>query len=364
MTAAPRVLFSGGGTAGHLYPALAVSRRLKELLPGLKVTFVGSSRKLEKTLMEFHKVKFISLKIEGLKGRGWKALRGLALLPFAFVKSLIILIRTRPHLSIGMGGYSSGPIVLLSSLLGIPSLVMEQNALPGFTNRLLRRWVKKAVVSYPGTLKYFGGKGILIGNPVREEFTRIPQKVREDRLTVLVFGGSQGSHFLNKNVLLSLAEMKNYRDRLRFLHQTGEKDLDWVSQRYREEGFNATAEAFIYDMASSVAGADLVVSRAGATTVAELVAAGKASLLVPFAQASDDHQTMNARELEAVGGAVVLAEKDFTPQKFAAKIIGFINQKDLLDRMEKNLAQLKKPDVTDRIVNLCFDLMGVKKRSA
>lgn len=178
MTSNKRVLFSGGGTAGHLFPALAVSRRLQDRHPEIKVTFVGSSRKLEKSLMDHFQADFIPLKIEGLKGRGWKALRGLALLPFAFLKTLFILLRTRPHLSIGVGGYSSGPVVLLSAWLGIPTLILEQNALPGITNRLLRRWVKKAVVSFPGTLDHFGSKGVLIGNPVREEFNHIPTKKR------------------------------------------------------------------------------------------------------------------------------------------------------------------------------------------
>jgi UDP-N-acetylglucosamine--N-acetylmuramyl-(pentapeptide) pyrophosphoryl-undecaprenol N-acetylglucosamine transferase len=362
MTAARRVLFSGGGTAGHLYPALAVSRRLKERLPGIKVTFVGSSRKLEKNLMDFHQADFIPLNIEGLKGRGWKALRGLALLPFAFMKTLGILIRTRPHLSIGVGGYSSGPVVLLSAWLGIPTLILEQNALPGFTNRLLRRWVDKAVVSFPGTLEYFGDKGVLIGNPVREEFSLIPPKTRNRNLSVLVIGGSQGSHFLNRGITASLPALKGCRERLLFTHQTGEKDLEWVRQRYEEEGFSADVEAFFYDLSSTLAGADLVIARAGATTLAELAAARKASVLVPFARAADDHQTLNARELESVDGAEVITEKEFTPEVFACKIIHFINHNERLDQMEQNLRRLHKPGVAERITDLCFDLMAEKTR--
>lgn len=357
-----RILFSGGGTAGHLYPALAVSHRMRERRSGIKCTFVGSSRKLEKNLMDFHKADFIPLKVEGIKGRGWKALRGFVLLPFAFLKSLAILIKIRPHLSIGMGGFSSGPVVLLSAWLGVPTMIMEQNALPGLTNRMLRRWVKKAVVSYPGTLKHFGNKGVLIGNPVREEFTRIPAKKREEKLTVLIFGGSQGSHFLNVNICRSLPEMKTCREQLEIIHQTGEKDLEWVRQQYMDEGFSAVVEAFFFDMASRLALADIVISRAGATTVAELISARKASILVPFAQSADNHQLFNALELTAVDGAEVITEKEFTPEALAGKIINFIRHKERLDRMEQNLAQLQNPDVAERITDLCFDLMNEKKR--
>ena len=362
MTGTKRILFSGGGTAGHLYPALAVSRSLRERLPGIKITFVGSSRKLEKDLMDFHKANFIPLKIEGLKGRGWKAIRGLVLLPLAFLITLGILIKTRPHLSIGVGGYSSGPVVLLSAWMGIPTLILEQNALPGFTNRLLRRWVKKAVVSFPGALKYFGNKGVLIGNPVREEFNFIPPKARSGILSVLVIGGSQGSHFLNMGITESLATLKPYREQLLFTHQTGEKDLEWVQQRYDEEGFSADVAAYYYDMAATLTNADLVIARAGATTVAELAAARKASVLVPFAQAADDHQTLNARELESVEGAEIITEKEFTPEVFACKIIHFINHNERLDQMEQNLRQLHKPGVAGRIADLCFDLMASKSR--
>jgi UDP-N-acetylglucosamine--N-acetylmuramyl-(pentapeptide) pyrophosphoryl-undecaprenol N-acetylglucosamine transferase len=358
MKATRRVLFSGGGTAGHLYPALAVGRRLRERWPDMKVTFVGGSRKLEKTLMDYHQADFIPLKIEGLKGRGWKTLRSLFLLPFAFLKTIVLLIKIRPHLSIGVGGYSSGPVVLLSALMGIPTLIMEQNALPGFTNRLLRRWAKKAAVSFPAALDYFGDKGVLTGNPVREEFTLIPPKPRNGTLSVLVFGGSQGSHFLNTAVSESLPALKDRAGRLRFTHQTGGKDLEWVRRRYEQAGISARVEAFIFDMPAALAEADLVIARAGATSVAELAAAGKASILVPFALAADDHQRLNARELESAGGAEIILEKEFTPEVFAGKIIHFIDHTERLDRMEQNLRQLRKTDAAERIADLCFDLMA------
>jgi UDP-N-acetylglucosamine--N-acetylmuramyl-(pentapeptide) pyrophosphoryl-undecaprenol N-acetylglucosamine transferase len=188
---ARKVIISGGGTGGHLYPALAVGEKLKERDPSIEIFFVGSSRHLEKNIMERYKANFIPLKIEGLKGKGLKTLKSLALLPYGFLKSLFILFRIRPALVIGVGGYSSGPIVLLASWSRIPTLIMEQNLKPGLTNRLLLPWVRKAVVAFESSLLYFKGKGHVTGNPTREEFHSLPKKERNHRLSLLIFGGSQ-----------------------------------------------------------------------------------------------------------------------------------------------------------------------------
>ena len=172
----PGVIISGGGTGGHLYPALVVGRKLMDLAPGIALTYVGTRREIEGRIMAAHGVRFIPMRIEGLKGRGLRSLRGLLVLPLAFAHSLLILARTRPSLVIGVGGYSSGPIVLLASWLGVPTVILEQNAQPGFTNRLLARSVRRAVVAFPSTLPAFKGKGVLLGNPVREEFTGCRRK--------------------------------------------------------------------------------------------------------------------------------------------------------------------------------------------
>ena len=221
-----KVIVSGGGTAGHLYPALAVGDKLKERDSNLHLTFVGSRREVEKDIMEHHHVNFIPLKIEGIKGRGLKTVKSLLLLPFSFMKSFTILRRLKPDLVIGAGGYSSGPVVLLASLMKIPTLILEQNLYPGFTNRLLVRWVRKAVVSFKSSLPAFKGKGIFIGNPVREEFYHLSPRPRNLRFTILLFGGSQGSHFLNKGMTASLPLLKKERENLRIFHQTGKKDMN------------------------------------------------------------------------------------------------------------------------------------------
>lgn len=353
------VIISGGGTGGHLYPALVVGQRLRAEAPDLPLTFVGTRRDVEQRIMAEQGVRFIPMRIEGLKGRGLKSLRGLAVLPLAFVHSLAILARTRPRLVIGVGGYSSGPIVLLASWLGIPTVILEQNARPGFTNRLLARAVRRAVVAFPSTLPCFRGKGVVLGNPVREEFYALPDKPRSATLDVLVFGGSQGSRFLNDLVVAALPLLAGAKDRLRLTHQTGPRDLERVAAAYRAAGFDAAEVApYLSPMAAYIGRAGLVVCRAGATTLAELVAARRAALLVPFAGASDDHQTANARELEAAGGAAVLAEAEATPEALATRVLGWLDRPAELEAMAANAGRLQAPDPAGRIAALCLSLIG------
>ena len=356
-----KVILSGGGTGGHFYPALAVGQKLKEKDPLLQLIFVGSSRETEKKIMDHHGAHFIPLKIEGLKGKGLKTIKSLLLLPASFIKSLAILFRAKPSLVIGVGGFSSGPLVLLASWLKYPTLILEQNICPGLTNRLLIPWVKKAVVSFENSLPYFKGKGIFIGNPVREEFYKLPPKERNANLTLLIFGGSQGYHFINEKVVSSLTLIEDKKNDLKILHQTGGKDFQWVKENYEKHNFNdAVISPYFFDMPDRFKKVDIVVGRAGATTIAELIASRKASLLIPFSKAADNHQTLNARELEKIGGADVLLEENFTPKVFAEKINFYLKNKEKITLMEKNLIPMKRVDVSENIANLCFQLMKIE----
>jgi UDP-N-acetylglucosamine--N-acetylmuramyl-(pentapeptide) pyrophosphoryl-undecaprenol N-acetylglucosamine transferase len=353
------VIIGGGGTGGHLYPALVVGRALLERAPALRLTYAGTHRDVEKRIMEAHRVRFVPMRIEGLKGRGLKTLRGLVLLPLAFVQSLALLVRTKPGLVVGVGGYSSGPLVLLASWLGIPTVILEQNARPGFTNRLLARWTRRAVVSFPSTLPYFAGKGVLLGNPVREDFASLPPKARAAELSVLVFGGSQGSHVLNQRMTAALPLLAAKKSRLRIVHQTGPRELEAVAEAYRAGGFGTSeVAAYFPDMAARFGRADLVICRAGATTLAELIAARKAAVLVPFAGASEDHQSHNARELGSIGAAEVLPEDQATPEALAVRILHFLDRPGELDAMERALDALRRDDPAGRIAALCLSLMA------
>jgi UDP-N-acetylglucosamine--N-acetylmuramyl-(pentapeptide) pyrophosphoryl-undecaprenol N-acetylglucosamine transferase len=235
---------------------------------------------------------------------------------------------------------------------------MEQNLKPGLTNRLLLRWVRKAVVAFESSLPYFKGKGLVTGNPTREEFYFLPKKQRNHHLSLLIFGGSQGSHFLNKGVTESLNLLLRDKKNLRFVHQTGENDYKWVKDRYDHLGFtDVTVSPYFFDIPDYFKCADLIVCRSGATTIAELIAAQKASLLVPFAKATENHQLINAKELEKAQGAEILSEEDFTPETFADKIRYFMAHKDKIDRMENNLKSLKKEKAAEKIADICLKLM-------
>jgi len=353
-----RIVISGGGTGGHLYPALAVGRKLREKDPSLGLTYIGGHREIERKIMAEQGVDFIPMRIEGLKGRGLKSVRALFLLPFSFLRAFVILARIRPALVIGVGGYSSGPVVLSAAWMRTPTLILEQNVRPGFTNRMLARWVDKAVVAFESSLPGFRGKGVRLGNPVREEFYAMPRKARGDKLNVLVFGGSQGSRFLNKAVAEALPLLRERRARLAIIHQTGNDDWEWVDKAYRQSGFgDATVAPYFSEMAACFQMSDLIVSRAGATTCAELIASGKPALLIPFAGASENHQEPNARELERAGGADVILEKDLTPEVLARHILDFLAHPEVLDRMADGLAGLRTPGSADEIAELCFRLM-------
>jgi UDP-N-acetylglucosamine--N-acetylmuramyl-(pentapeptide) pyrophosphoryl-undecaprenol N-acetylglucosamine transferase len=360
-----RIVICGGGTGGHLYPALAVGRKLQERDPGLRLTFVGSHRPIERELMERYGAHFVPMRIEGLKGRGLKSLKTMVLLPFALIRSFFLLARLKPVLVIGVGGYSAGPVVLAASILRIPSLILEQNLRPGFTNRLLARWAEKAVVAFENSLPYFKGKGIFLGNPVREEFTRLRPKPREAGLALLIFGGSQGSRILNETMSAALPLLRPERRSLRLIHQTGKADFEKVKEAYVQNGFaEAEVAPFFFDMAGCFEKSDLIVSRAGATTIAELIVARKAAVLVPFALAAEDHQAQNARELERVDGAEVILEKDLTPPLLAERILYYLRNPERTSAMERNLAVLKTEDPAGRIAGLCFEMMKTKGRPA
>jgi len=353
-----RAIISGGGTGGHLYPALVLGRKLREKDPRLTLIFVGGGREAEREILSRERVDYVALRIEGLVGRGRRALRAAALLPGAFLKSLGLLARLRPRLVVGVGGYSSGPIVLLAAWMAIPTLILEQNVKPGFTNRRLVRWVRKAAVAFEASLPYFRGKGVHLGNPVRPEFAALRPRESDGRLSVLVFGGSQGSRALNRAMAGALPLLAGERERLAIVHQTGPADLAEVRAAYAAAGFGAAeVAAFLHDMPTRFGAADLVLCRAGATSCAELIAARKPAILVPFARAADDHQTGNAAALRDAGGADLIPEAALTPGRLAEAVRGFLDRPERLGDMARRLEPLKKDHAADDIAALALALM-------
>jgi UDP-N-acetylglucosamine--N-acetylmuramyl-(pentapeptide) pyrophosphoryl-undecaprenol N-acetylglucosamine transferase len=360
----PRVVIAGGGTGGHLYPGIAVARELLSRQPGAQISFAGTERGLEARVVPKEGFALDVIHSSGLKGKSIGALvRGGLLVPLGLLDAWRIVSVRRPQLVIGVGGYSSGPVVLTAALRGIPTMVLEQNAVPGLTNRILARYVRAAAVSFESTREFFGTKAFLSGNPVRPEFLHPVGPEKESShdagtARVLVFGGSQGAHAINVAMVEAAAELAREGSRLRITHQTGERDVDMVRAAYERARLAADVQPFLDDMGRRLGEADLVVCRAGATTLAEITAAGKAAILIPLPTATDDHQRKNAEALMAKGAAELLLQADLSGQALARRILGLAADRSRRDEMAAAARLLARPDAAHVIVDRALGLIA------
>ena len=346
------ILIAAGGTGGHLFPGIAVADELKARDPETRVVFVGTPRGLESRLVPRAGYELEMLPILPLNGVGFvRMVKGVLALPWAMVKAVQLVRRRRPEAVLGVGGYAGGPIVLVAALLRIPTVVLEPNAKPGFTNRVLKPFVRHAACSYEETRRLFGSKGVVTGNPVRGGFAKLAPKWHVPPLTLLTFGGSQGARIINRTLVAAIPRLPG-PEQLKLVHQTGPASRDEVAEGYNAAGRKAEVLAFLDDMETRFAQADLVLCRSGATTAAELTAAGKASVLVPFARAADDHQRGNARALEAAGAARMIEEKDLTPERLAAVVTELLSDPTKLTTMEEAARKLARPDAAARVADL------------
>ncbi|MEZ5291366.1 MAG: undecaprenyldiphospho-muramoylpentapeptide beta-N-acetylglucosaminyltransferase [Vicinamibacterales bacterium] len=356
-----RVLFAGGGTGGHLFPGVAVADELRRRDPSAEVSFVGTARGLEHRVVPALGLPLDRIRSAGLKGKSPSALaRGLALLPLSALDAWRVLSARRPEVVVGVGGYSSGPVLLMAALRGIPTLLMEQNAAPGFTNRTLARWVRAAAVSYEETLRYFPGIGVLTGNPVRKEFLQAMEAADEapvGDVRMLIVGGSQGARAINQ-AMVAAAPRLAAAGGMAITHQTGERDLASVREGYAATGLPATVAAFFDDMNRHLRDADVVVARAGASTLAEITVLGRASVLVPLPTAADDHQRKNARALEAAGAADVIEERDLTGERLAAHLLALAADGPRRAAMAAKARALGRPDAAARVADAIEALAG------
>jgi UDP-N-acetylglucosamine--N-acetylmuramyl-(pentapeptide) pyrophosphoryl-undecaprenol N-acetylglucosamine transferase len=359
-----RVVVAGGGTGGHLYPGIAVARELVSRRPDMKVSFAGTSAGIESRVVPREGFPLDLLRSGGLKGKTLvDRVRAMALLPVSFVDAWRIVSRRHPHLVIGVGGYSSGPVVLAAALRGVPTMLLEQNAVPGLTNRLLAPFVRVAAVAFASTSTFFGSKAVVSGNPVRREFIdgieggeRSHAEVRSWGARILVFGGSQGAHAINMAMVDAAPSLAASRLSLQLTHQTGERDLEAVRDAYRRAGLDANVEAFLYDMGRQLGLADVIVCRAGATTLAEITAAGKASILIPLPTATDDHQRKNAEALASTGAAEVLLQSEATGAVLADRILALASDRSRRDRLARAARGLARPDAARIIVDHALTL--------
>ncbi|MBI3047939.1 MAG: undecaprenyldiphospho-muramoylpentapeptide beta-N-acetylglucosaminyltransferase [Acidobacteria bacterium] len=358
------ILIAGGGTGGHLYPGIAVARELTARRRDVEVAFVGTAAGIEARVVPREGFALELIRSAGLKGKSLPSLaRGLALLPVSAADAWRVITRRRPSVVIGVGGYSSGPVVLLAAMRGIPTLLLEQNAMPGLTNRLLARVVDAAAVTFQETVRFFGSKAFVSGNPVRAEFLR-GEEAHGDELSppgaarVLVLGCSPGAHAINMAMVEAAPRLAAAQPRLAVTHQTGERDLEMVRDQYRRAGLEARVEPFLFAMEREMTSADFVVCRAGATTVAELTAIGRPSIFVPLPTAADDHQRKNALALVKEGAALMIEQRELTGDRLAAEMLSLAADAERRRRMAGAARRLARPDAARVIAERVLALAG------
>lgn len=351
------ILIAAGGTGGHVYPALAVARRLRAR--GIRVEWLGTQRGLENRLVPEEGIPLHALSISGLRGKGVvRLLLAPAVLLVALARSIAVIRRVRARLVLGMGGYAAGPGGIAAWLMRIPLLIHEQNAVPGMTNRILSRFANRVIEAFPESFP-IGVDAVHAGNPVRDEISGIsPPDVRmADRrgpLRVLVLGGSQGAKALNEILPEALAGL-TAAGSVELRHQTGSAHLEATRDAYAAAGVPVNPVAFIEDMAEAYAWADLVVCRAGAMTVFELAAAGVAAILVPFPFAVDDHQTGNARYLSNAGAAILVNQSDLSAKLLRDQFVYFSSARARLIEMANAARRMAMPDAAGRVADLCLE---------
>lgn len=343
---------AGGGTGGHVIPAIAVARVLRNR--GHEVTFIGTHRGLESKLVPQAGFPIEWIDIGGLKGLGLvKRARTLVQIPVSVARVLTLLRRSRPGAVFSMGGYVAGPVVIAAALRRIPIVAMEPNALPGATNRHAGRWVARALISFPETARWFpAGRTELTGVPVRREFFEIPARHPGDVLTVLITGGSQGSQTLNRALTESWPLFKSADFKVRLIHQTGVSQYEEIAKRFGSAGIDGEILPFIDNMPGAFAQADLVVCRSGAGAVAELAAAGKPSILVPFPFAADNHQQKNAEALERAGAAKLILDRDMQGARLFDEVRALAFDPEALRRMGEKVRQFARPDAAERAASV------------
>lgn len=353
-----RIIIAGGGTGGHVFPAISIAEEISQRNNKDEILFVGTQKGMENELVQKNGYRIQHISSRGFVGRGviktfaafFSAFKGL-------LDSVLIIRKFKPDVVLGVGGYVSGPFLLASFLVRKPTAICEQNTVPGVTNRILGKIVDKIFASFDSSLQYFPSKKVLItGNPIRKDILQTSEITRNsDSISVLIFGGSQGAKSLNIAVPEAVSGFGN--ENISIVHQTGKNDFNYVRNSYNENDVKAEVLEFIDDMAAAYANADLVIGRAGAGTIAEITALGKPSILVPFPYAAHNHQHENARILEEEGAAVLIEDKDATPEKIANTLTKLLDR-DKLNEMSSNAKRLGRPEASKEIVDELYRLAG------
>jgi UDP-N-acetylglucosamine--N-acetylmuramyl-(pentapeptide) pyrophosphoryl-undecaprenol N-acetylglucosamine transferase len=357
-----RVMIAGGGTGGHLFPALAVAEAFGERDPASRIVFVGSRKGLESRVLAREGYDLQTIDSAALKGKKWGG-KLTSLIPVlkSLGQSWKLLHSFRPDLVLGFGGYASGPVVLAAWAGGYRTAIHEQNAFPGLSNRILGRIAGRVFLSFERSAGHFPpSKAVLTGNPVRKMIRQgkaYPLPKEEGKFVVFIFGGSQGAHRLNRAMGESLAHFGDLKGKLRVIHQTGDRDYDEVRQGYERAGWAAEVHRFIRDMDRAYGMADLVLCRAGATTLFEIMAMGKPAVLVPYPYAANDHQTLNARALVDAGAAMMVADGDLNGVNLSGILRKLVEDPQKVREMGERAAALAQPRAAEKMVDLCYEMV-------
>ena len=362
-----RIVIAGGGTGGHLFPGIAAAQEFEARNSATRILFVSTGNPLERSVLSKTGYPLQTITVAAIKGRGlWNQVKSVANIPKGILEANRILKNFSPDLTIGLGSYSAGPVVFAAWLRKIPIVIHEQNILPGITNRILSRFANRIYISFENTKSNLDLRKVRwTGNPVRRELLeycdRDAQEKKEDAgnrpFTVLIIGGSQGAHRINMAVIEALRHLKD-KDRLHFVHQTGDADEQQVNEAYRRYHIRCTVQSFFDNMTELYSRADLLICRAGATTVAEITALGKAVIFIPFPYAADDHQMLNAGSLSDHGAAETIIEKDLSGQILSERIAFYAAHEEVLNDMAARARRFGKPDAAKNIVDDCYRLLA------
>jgi len=357
-----KLLIAGGGTGGHVFPAISVAREWLSRGKEREVVIVGTQRGIETKLVPGAGLPFATIRAAGLRGiGGTRFLRNAAMLLPSLLDSAALLRKHRCAAAFGVGGYASGPALLAAVMRGVPSVIFEPNAEPGLANRWLAPFAKRIATAYEVTAERWGAKAQLTGCPVRAEFFNLPPReprTAERPLRLLITGGSQGALPINRAGIDAMDLLAARKERLSVVHQSGKRDYDAVRVAYARREFRAEVVPFLHNMAERFVQVDLIVCRAGAITVAEVAAAGRAALFIPFGAATDSHQLRNAQAMESAGAARLIPEPELTAERLAREILALLDQPQKLSEMEQRAHSLARPRATQEIVDL---IEGVAK---
>jgi UDP-N-acetylglucosamine--N-acetylmuramyl-(pentapeptide) pyrophosphoryl-undecaprenol N-acetylglucosamine transferase len=362
-----RIVIAGGGTGGHLFPGIAVAQEFEARNAASRIIFVSTGNPLERSVLSKTGYPLQTIAAAGIKGRGlWSQIKSVAKIPKGILEANRILKNFSPDLTVGLGSYSAGPAVFAAWLRRIPIVVHEQNILPGITNRILSRFVNRIYISFENTKSNMDLRKVQwTGNPVRRELLeysdRHAEEVSDDTgnglFTILILGGSQGAHRINMAVIEALDHLRHL-EHLHFVHQTGRADEQPVREAYRRSKVGGTVQAFFDNMAEQYDRADLIICRAGATTVAEVTTLGKAVIFIPFPFAADNHQVLNAGSLSDEGAAEMLIEKDLSGKILSEKIKYYAAHREALNDMAAKARRFGNPDAAKNIVDDCYRLLA------